>query len=474
MKKNFYFLLMAALVCGLSLTVTSCKDSDDDNNKSEEQQDQQNEQAQDLANARFAVIDQLADVDTIEADFLAQTFEPSIGIASDEGVRIVNTNTMEAAAERFANIVDASIDENTPTYTWTDEKLGTMTYTKVTDGTAWATVDVNIKQVPQLQKIIFRSPDQGDENGAFKGRAFYRFGDVVRVPVKGVDGSKFWQYWVCVRPAFGPEKKEDSHWVTLRVDQKDKVMKYEKGQSTWYIPTGLGTNKEHMQNLAEMLYAMLYPEQWEQNIYANVKNKKMKMFHDFDKNKEHLHNRFFWQNVCKGWDQQYIIDSDGNASDVWHLVFNSNKNSMKRLVNDPNLGLNLLYNGFSWVKEKNLNIKFYQATYTNGTGVNSNMHVANYTEPKGILKDIVFDCRQMGFFHEYNYKQFFNSDGKVRWCVMHATGNELQRMAAGWATKYLGPKDSMKGVTHVYRYYKNIDPEGGSDLSKNPEPDMPL
>jgi len=474
MKKNFYFLLMAALVCGLSLGVTSCKDDDDNNGPSEEQQDQQNEQAQDLANARFAVIDQLADVDTIEADFLAQTFEPSIGIASDEGVRIVNTNTMEAAAERFANIVDASIDENTPTYTWTDEKLGTMTYTKVTDGTAWATVDVNIKQVPQLQKIIFRSPDQGDENAAFKGRAYYRFGDVVRVPVKGVDGSKFWQYWVCVRPAFGPEKKEDSHWVTLRVDQKDKVMKYEKGQSTWYIPTGLGTNKEHMQNLAEMLYAMLYPEQWEQNILDNLKNKKMKMFHDFHKDNEPLHNMYFWQNVCKGWDQQYIIDSDGNASDVWHLVFNSNKNSMKKLVNDPNLGLNLLYNGFSWVKEKNLNIKFYQATYTNGTGVNSNMHVANYTEPKGILKGITFDCRQMGFYHEYNYKQFFNSDGKVRWCVMHATGNELQRMAAGWATKYLGPKDSMKGVTHVYRYYKNIDPEGGKDLSKDPETPKPL
>ena len=42
MKKHFYFLLMAALVCGLSLSVTSCKDDDKDNNgQSEEQQDQQ-------------------------------------------------------------------------------------------------------------------------------------------------------------------------------------------------------------------------------------------------------------------------------------------------------------------------------------------------------------------------------------------------------------------------------------------------
>ena len=31
MKKNFYFLLMAALVCGLSLSVTSCKDDDKNN-----------------------------------------------------------------------------------------------------------------------------------------------------------------------------------------------------------------------------------------------------------------------------------------------------------------------------------------------------------------------------------------------------------------------------------------------------------
>ena len=32
MKKILNLLLMAAMVCGLSLAVTSCKDSDDDNN----------------------------------------------------------------------------------------------------------------------------------------------------------------------------------------------------------------------------------------------------------------------------------------------------------------------------------------------------------------------------------------------------------------------------------------------------------
>ena len=34
MKKRMNFWLMAALVCGLSLGVTSCKDDDDDNGSS--------------------------------------------------------------------------------------------------------------------------------------------------------------------------------------------------------------------------------------------------------------------------------------------------------------------------------------------------------------------------------------------------------------------------------------------------------
>ena len=141
MKKNFYFLLMAALVCGLSLSVTSCMDDDKDNNggQSEEQQEQQAMEQQEQDNARFAVLDQLADIDTIKADFLSETFEPGIGMpdGDDTSTRIVNTNDAETAAERFANIVGAiGIDENTTSFPWKDDKMGTMTYTNVTDGTA--------------------------------------------------------------------------------------------------------------------------------------------------------------------------------------------------------------------------------------------------------------------------------------------------------------------------------------------------
>ena len=119
MKKNFYFLLMAALVCGLSLSVTSCKDDDKDNGPSEEELEQQALEQQDLDNARIAILDQLADLDEVESsevDLLSQEFKPVIGVPdeNEEAIRYVYTNTMEAAAERFADLVGAEIDENTP------------------------------------------------------------------------------------------------------------------------------------------------------------------------------------------------------------------------------------------------------------------------------------------------------------------------------------------------------------------------
>ena len=478
MKKNFYFLLMAALVCGLSLSVTSCKDDDKDNGPSEEELEQQALEQQDLDNARIAVLDYLADLDEVESsevDLLSQQFEPVIGVpdGDKESVRIVNTNTMELAAERFADLVGAEIDENTPSYTWTDEKMGTMTYTKNTDGTAWATVEVNIKQVPQLQKIIFRSPDQGDENAAFKGRAYYRFGDVVRRKVQESSYKTIDEYWVCVRPAFGPEKKEDSHWACINVVPVKNIYTYTK-LSTMYFPTKLGESKEHMQNLAEMVYAILNPGTWESNISSNVDNKKMKMFGDFNKNNLKYHNKYFWQNVCNGWDKMDI--KIGNSTyDIWNLLFETEKQYVDEEVNNTARGMKLLYKGYSWVKKEKV-IHLWQANYTSGLGVNCNMHKATFTEPRCDLSAKTawtLDFRQTGG-NQYNYMKFFNPDSNngdtmLRWCVRIATGKELANK------KWNGNvKQAIPGVEEIYRYYRDVDPEGGKDLNKQPEADKAI
>ena len=478
MKRNYYFLLMAALVFGLSLSVTSCKDDDKDNNgQSEEQQDQQAMEEQEKDNARFAVLDQLADVDTLQENFLSETFEPGIGMpdGDDESTRIVTTNTMEMAAERFANIVDANIDENTPSYTWTDEKMGSMTYTKGDGTTAWATVDVKIKQVRGLQKIIFRSPEMGDENASLKGRAYYRFGDIIHrqnyYKKNGSDIGTTQEYWVCVRPAFGPEGKDDSHWATVYKLSHNNYIEKQGGGDNLYIPTKLGEDKEHMQNLAEMLYAMLFPEQWEENVLTNIDNKKMKMFGDFKIKNEPYHNKYFWQNVCVGWDNFEDEDvneywQDRKKKDMWHLIFNASKEEMKKEISEN--GLHLLYTGYSWVKEKDLKCQLWQAKYTNGTGVKSNMHNVEYTKPTGSFKGSTFDCRLMGGKLD-NYSGFFNNDGKMRWTVRFATGKELTQSG-----KKYSPKEKIPGTWAVYRYYYNVDRANGKDLSKDPEIPIPL
>jgi hypothetical protein len=128
MKKILNLWLMAALVCGLSLSVTSCKDDDDDN-KSEEQQQQEQEKR---ASKFWSVVGQLVSSDSYAADYADKTFEPTYGVAdaANATTRIVETNDMQTAAQRFSDLVGAAIDENTPSYTYSDPEVGTLTYTR--------------------------------------------------------------------------------------------------------------------------------------------------------------------------------------------------------------------------------------------------------------------------------------------------------------------------------------------------------
>ena len=68
------------------------------------------------------------------------------------------------------------------------------------------------------------------------------------------------------------------------------------------------------------------------------------------------------------------------------------------------------------------------------------------------------------------YGDFFPiNDECMRWCVRHATGLELTDPRYKYSVK-----KEIPGTYHVYRYYQDVDPEGGKDLNKEPEPDMPL
>ena len=442
MKKILNLWLMAALTVGLGLSVTSCKDDDDDNTKSEEQKEQQ---AQEQQTKFWSVVGQLVSTDDYTEDYADKTFEPVIGTPESEGslTRLVATNDMQTAAQRFADLVGASnIDENTPSYTYSDPEVGTLTYTRGGTADEWATVDVSIKQVPKLRKIIYRQGGEGT-NASFTGKAWYRFGDVVS---RQVDGQT--EYWICVRPAFGPESKGDSHWACLNsLPLKNQKHYTASDNAQYYLPTGVGTSKEHMQNLAEMLYAICYPEQWYNNASNYHTDGKLwgfsglPIFTDFSKAKLQYHNQYFWQRVQDAWQGNEIADK----------ALNLDLGALADVINRD--GINLLYNGYSWWFLSSWDCKLWQASYTNGsTNAEKNLHHAAYSEPEKNMKGVKFDCRSMGENSD-NYRQFFG-DGKYRWVFRTATGKQLNGGTQPDPTARL-----QGGCTDVYRYYEKYPEE---------------
>ena len=142
MKKVFNWMLMASIVVGLATTVIACSDDDDDDNKSEQQRQEEAKQAEDMF---WDVVGQLTSVENYTEDYKDKTFEATIGQPSSNNptVRIVSTGDMATAAWRFGNLIgNSSINENTPSFEYKNDAVGTLSYTKTTDGSSLATVDV--------------------------------------------------------------------------------------------------------------------------------------------------------------------------------------------------------------------------------------------------------------------------------------------------------------------------------------------
>jgi len=454
MNKTFKFCLMAALVCGLGLT--SC----DKELSPEEKAALQEEQSTEFWN----VVGQLVSSEDYTEDYANATFEPMYGNEdpSNPLARVVNLNTMESAASSFGYLVGADITESTNTYTYKNDNVGTLIYNKVDDGDVWATVDVSIKQIPHLEKIIYKVPG-GGENGSFGyEKAYFRFGDIVKRDVK--DGDTYiTEYWICVRPAFTYEKKEDSHWVCLNILPKNNLYHRTGNQYiTFDVPTGLGTDKNRMQDFAEMLYAICHPSAWQSNVMNNY-SQGLKMFTDFDGSKYlKYHNEFFWKNVQEAWKHL-----DQTSNDFYNAFLMTYK-TVQECV-DGTDGIHLMYNGKNWYP-LSWTCTLYEAAYQNGSEAKTkNMHKVTFTKPS---KDIgtcgySLDFSVMGVYGAGNYLEFFGNDGIFRWPIRHLTGHKLNGKTLSATTGF----SAGSGITEVYRYYSYYPDEWNyiSETNGGPE-----
>ena len=403
-SKILTVVLSAFMMMGLGMGVASCSDSDKNENKQgggEDEPQVVNEQEE----LGWTLISQLTDEATAPAGWMDKTFEPTIGKAvdGDPYTRVVATNDVETAAARFAELAGnpAGFSEIMTGYSYSLEGVGKLTYKRGSATEPYlAQVDVDLKQVPHLKKILYQTPEQQGNNGSFDGAAYYRFGDVVK------DGQG--SYWVCVRPSFGPEGKGDSHWISVSTPLPDEnTYHYNYKGTDYYLPTGLGKSLEHMQNLCEMLYAMIYPDKWLSNLSSSPRPK---FFHDFDFSKNYkYHNIYFWKRVAEAW--------EANDQALYAKVFKCSKEKLQAAMDDPDKGLNFVYNGYSWKTGWNGGV--YHAQFTNGTGKESNMHkMKDDGAVKKYLKDMPVDFRQ-------GPDEKFFDDGRLRFILRYKTGKQL-------------------------------------------------
>jgi hypothetical protein len=432
--------MMAAMAASLCWGTISCKSDDDNNgNNGNEPTEAQYEQQQ----LGWDIITQLSDERTAPADWENKTFEPTIGVAKDDDpyTRIVMTNDVATAATRYGDLVGLEIDESTTGYQFSLDGLGSLNYQRGSENDQYlAQVSVDIKQMPHLKKILYQTEKQSGLNASLTGTAYYRFGDVVQ--------DEFGSYWICVRPSFSLEGKGDSHWMSTSFPLPDENIYHYKGSNSfdYFLPTGLGKSTEHMQNMVEMLFAMLYPDQWMHNLMSSPK---LPMFHDFSTKRMKYHNIYFWQRVDKAWQEQKLYENLLDMTRANAAYYISSK------------GVDIVYRGYTWPYGSGWNGGVYYAHYQNGDGnLEKNMHGVKYLTKKRDLNTLPLDFRNGFDYRIFGDKELF------RFLVRYKTGKQLSK------NKVYNPKTSINGCKDIYvynKYYYKDAPNGIYDLNSEPE-----
>ena len=224
MRKSL-FCLTALL---FSLAFISCSGDDDEETPISNTPASLSDEDIALESQAFSIFRGLCDIsdddciESLPSDWKSRTFAADIGKRSvdNDSVRLVAVASLEEATDYVAGIVGDSVEaENS---SWTFAGIGSLNFQVVNgDDDLFATLDVNISQIPELSQVKFVSSTAFEAQSAentFKGTPYYHAGDMVR-NIK--DGT----LWMCVRPAGGPQFKDNSYWICLSpYDKKGKCI----------------------------------------------------------------------------------------------------------------------------------------------------------------------------------------------------------------------------------------------------------
>ncbi len=240
---------------GFSLSLTSCSDNDlnngggDGNNGSNtELTDKEWEKQISLQRLMGA----LASVDSLPDNWNSDKYivsEPTIGQAADEAtassVRLVATTSVDEAYREYCSYVGKSNSGSATTDTWQMDGIGSLTFTPNNQTDLYATVKVNIQQLPTLQEIRFVPASVIGNNDGTNEEYYYSFGDVIEIDKN---------YWVCVRPANKSMGLKETHWCTFQLDNNEN---FKSVENTLTLPTSLGKIEDKNQRMVLNFFNLL-------------------------------------------------------------------------------------------------------------------------------------------------------------------------------------------------------------------------
>lgn len=216
------WMLMAAMVCGLSLSFAACSDDDEKNNNSSK--DERNEQVMStnvsddesvLGSLLRSWVEDFTAEDVV-AGIINKTYVATVGDVMDESqptVRTLVVGTEEKATSTAAGMLSVlGFNPQSPYgFTWKSDAIGTVDYQRGS-GNELAVINVSVKQVPGLSKIRLVK----DFEGNAAKEAYYSHGDVVKY-------TKDNKYYICTSDHVGGVT---STWISF------DTFKDQKKQST--------------------------------------------------------------------------------------------------------------------------------------------------------------------------------------------------------------------------------------------------
>ena len=476
-KQSINLWILAALLCGLSLTVISCKDDDNDNGSNGDESEivvapTETEEAK-------AALNWLANMTNVEEftdDWASKTYEPTIGVESknEANTRVVVVADIDYARMNFSSISGIDPDKLSSVQSQTIDGVGTVTWTpSAADANNLATVDVNTKLIPHLSKIVYCTMEQAGDNGStFDGTAYFRFGDVL----EDQDGY----YWVCVKPAFGTGKaaQQQGYWINVfNRDEKngqgsdgivppipkanicsDYNEKY--NGNTILLPTKLKSTKEMTHNLANLVWALLNPDAYHETVGDNGMGLGG---YDYKYN-----GQKFCERVAEQW----------KAKGIWQILFNRTYDEMKQFKK-----LNFYYEGYHFTPKIHLGssnlgcatvmgTKKYEPNYVTTYNQDSEKNLEMKEEGAGF--DMLRycsdpkqnkDCASSGKAGYAPAQQFSNTEGY--WIVRQKTSSDL-------AGTFLHPSVyiNLKNTADIYRYNAAYGVGVGKDMPVETEDDL--